>query len=163
MTAVPPAIRLQPFDAADFEDWRAQAIPAYALEHVTSQTWSVAECLVRSQEAYDALLPAGQDTTGHSFCHIVATSSARRVGYLWWAEADAAGRAGLYVYGIEIREGERRQGYARAALNELERVACERGLGYLSLHVFGHNTGARGLYADLGFEPTSITLRKNLD
>jgi ribosomal protein S18 acetylase RimI-like enzyme len=33
----------------------------------------------------------------------------------------------------------------------------------LGLHVFGHNHGARRLYDSLGFEPTSITMRKPLE
>ena len=50
----------------------------------------------------------------------------------------------------------------RSAFVELERVAREGGVHHLGLHVFGHNHGARRLYESLGFEPTSLTLRKTL-
>lgn len=162
MTVELPAIRLQPFDEADFEAWRARAVPAYAMDHVTSGTWSLAECLARSQEAYDALLPAGLATPGHSFSNIVAPRTPDRVGFLWWAATESAGRDGAYVYGIEIHESARRKGYAKAALAELERIARERGMAFVALHVFGHNAGARRLYEEVGFLPTSISLRKDL-
>jgi len=84
------------------------------------------------------------------------------VGFLWWAEAEAAGEPGAYVYGIEIREDARRRGFAGAALRELERVARARGMRFVSLHVFGHNHDARRLYERLGFQPTNITMRKSL-
>ena len=67
-----------------------------------------------------------------------------------------------YVYNVEIEEHARRRGFASAAFLELERVVRERGVHHLSLHVFGHNHGARRLYESLGFEPTSLTLRKIL-
>ena len=84
------------------------------------------------------------------------------VGHLWWAEVEAAGQSGAYVYGVEVEEFARRRGVARAAFAELERVARERGLRFVSLHVFGHNHGARRLYEELGFAPTNLTLRKDL-
>ncbi len=67
-----------------------------------------------------------------------------------------------YLYDIEIDESARRHGFGRAAFRELERVARERGVNQLGLHVFGHNHGARRLYDELGFQPTSITMRKIL-
>ena len=91
-----------------------------------------------------------------------AGDSGEDVGTLWWAESQQAGQPGVYVYSIDIAEPARRRGHARAALLELERIGRERGVHHVSLHVFGHNHGARRLYAELGFEPTSITLRKIL-
>ena len=76
--------------------------------------------------------------------------------------ARRAGSASAWVYSIEVDESARRRGVARAAFVELERVARARGLRFVSLHVFGHNDGARRLYEELGFEPTNITMRKDL-
>jgi GNAT superfamily N-acetyltransferase len=170
MTRDLPAIHLQPFDQGDFDAWRAEAIPAYAFDHVRSGNWSMAECLARSQEAFDSLLPGGLETPGHTFSSIVANASAgaatmdprSRVGVRWWAETEAAGRRGAFVYDIEIFEHARRRGYAQAALGELERIARERGIASVGLHVFGHNAGARRLYDEIGFVPTSVSMRKDL-
>ena len=94
--------------------------------------------------------------------HLHDAASDERVGTLWWAETAQGATLEAYVYSLEIDESARRRGFARAALVELERVAREHGIGQLALHVFGHNHGARRLYDALGFEPTSINLRKIL-
>lgn len=167
MTSPLPALVLQPLDEAEFEAWRREAIPAYAADHVQAGTWTVAECLARSREAYDTLLPTGLATSGHHFARLVAPATGlaqrgERVGFLWWAEAESAGLTGAFVYDLEIHEHARRRGYAKAALFELERIARERGLAFVGLHVFGHNAGALRLYEDVGFVPTSISMRKVL-
>ncbi len=156
------SVRFVPFTEADFQAWLVQAIPAFALTNVEDGRWSLAESIVKSQEAHAALLPQGLATPGQFFVHLHDAGSGARVGMLWWAEAPKGGSLEAYVYSLEIDESARRRGHARAALAELERVACEHGVQQLGLHVFGHNHGARRLYESMGFEPTSITLRKVL-
>ena len=157
-----PTVRFVAFSAVDFHAWLTQAIPGFALSNVEDGRWTLAESIVKSQEAHAALLPQGLQTPGQFFMHLHDAASGERVGTLWWSEAEQDGALEAYVYNIEIEEPARRRGYARAAFLELERVARERGLRQLGLHVFGHNHAARRLYAALGFEPTSITLRKKL-
>ena len=156
------ALRFVPFDERDFHAWLTQAIPAFALANVEDGRWTLAESIAKSQEVHLQLLPQGLATPGHFFARLQATETGEDVGVLWWAESDNAGRREAYVYALEIEETARRRGHARTALRELERMARERGVQQLALHVFGHNHGARRLYDELGFEPTSITLRKNL-
>ena len=158
----PRAVRFVPFTDVDFRAWLLQAIPAFALTNVEDGRWSLAESIEKSKEAHALLLPQGLETPDQFFVRLQDADSGSDVGTLWWAESDQAGRRQAYVYSIEIADHARRRGYARAAFHELERVARERGVHHLSLHVFGHNHGARRLYDELGFEPTSITLRKIL-
>ena len=155
-------IRFVPFSDADYHAWLTQAIPAFALMNVEEGRWTLAESIEKSKEAHAALLPHGLQTLGHFFVHLQDADSGERVGTLWWEESDKTGGREAYVFNIEIEEPARRRGYARAAFHELERVARERGVHHLGLHVFGHNRGARRLYDELGFEPTSITMRKIL-
>jgi ribosomal protein S18 acetylase RimI-like enzyme len=155
-------VRFAPFSEADYRAWLLQAIPAFALVNVEDGRWTLAESLEKSREAHAELLPQGLQTPGQFFVRLQDADSGVDVGELWWAESDKAGRREAYVFSIEIEEHARRRGYARAAFSELERVAHERGVQQLALHVFGHNHGARRLYDELGFEPTSLTLRKNL-
>ena len=159
-------IRFAPFDDVDFHAWLLQAIPAFALLNVQDGRWSLAESIEKSQEAHAALLPQGLRTPGQFFVRLQDADSGADVGTLWWAAADQPdqpGRRQANVYNIEIEEHARRRGYARAAFRELERVAREHGAQQLGLHVFGHNHAARRLYDELGFEPTSITMRKILE
>jgi len=155
-------VRFVAFTDVDFQAWLTQAVPSYALTNVEDGRWTLAESIEKSREAHALLLPQGAQTPGHFFVRLQAVETGEDVGTLWWAEAAKAGLAEAYVYNIEIDEHARRRGFARAAFAELERVARERGVHHLGLHVFGHNHGARRLYEALGFEPTSITLRKIL-
>ncbi|MBW8760341.1 MAG: GNAT family N-acetyltransferase [Burkholderiales bacterium] len=155
-------VRFVPFAEADFHAWLLQAIPAFALSNVRDGRWSLAEAIVKSQEAHAALLPQGLATPGQFFMHLHDEAGGQRVGSLWWSEGETGGRREAYVYNIEIDEAARRLGHARAAFAELERVARAHGMQQVGLHVFGHNAGARRLYDELGFEPTSITMRKVL-
>jgi ribosomal protein S18 acetylase RimI-like enzyme len=162
MPGATPAVRFVPFDDDAFTAWLVHAIPSYALEHVEDGTWTPAEAVLRSQEAHAALLPQGLNTPGHEFVHLHVPEETHPVGFLWWAESASAGEPGAYVYGLEVEEHARRRGIARAALRELEQRARTRGWRFISLHVFGHNLAARGLYEQFGFVPTNITMRKSL-
>jgi ribosomal protein S18 acetylase RimI-like enzyme len=155
-------VRFVPFTDVDFQAWLTQAIPAFALTNVEDGRWTLAESIAKSREAHAALLPQGLQTPGQFFMRLQDADSGDAVGTLWWAEAEKAGMMEAYVYGIDIEQHARRRGFARAAFLELERVVREHGVHHVSLHVFGHNHGARRLYEALGFEPTSITLRKIL-
>ena len=156
------AVRFVAFTEAEFHAWLLGAIPSFALANVEDGRWTLAESIGKSQEAHAVLLPQGLRTPGQFFVHVHDAASGERVGILWWAEADKGGGPEAYVYNITIEEAARRRGFARAALLELERIAREHGMRQVGLHVFGHNHGARRLYESLGFEPTSLTLRKIL-
>ena len=155
-------VRFDPFSEVDFQAWLLQAIPEFALANVEDGRWTLAESIEKSKEAHALLLPQGLRTPGQFFMHLHDADDGGRIGVLWWAEASKGDALEAWVYRIEIAEPVRRRGFARAAFIELERVARERGVHQLGLHVFGYNHGARRLYESLGFEPTSITLRKIL-
>ena len=155
-------IRFVAFSEVDYDAWVLQAVPEFALNNVQEGRWTLAESLEKSRQAHAELLPRGLDTPGQFFVHLQAADSGARVGTLWWAESASPGGREAFVYNIVIAESARRRGFARAAFQELERVAREHGVHHLGLHVFGHNPGARRLYEQLGFHPTSITMRKIL-
>jgi len=156
------SVRFVPFTDVDFRAWLIQAVPDFALTNVRQGRWTLAESIEKSKEAHAALLPHGLQTPGHFFMRLQDADSGADVGALWWEEIDKPTGREAYVFNIEIEDAARRHGYGRAAFQELERVARERGIRHLGLHVFGHNHGARRLYDALGFEPTSITMRKTL-
>ena len=63
---------------------------------------------------------------------------------------------------VEIYEGHRRAGLGRQVMALAEDVVRARGGTTIGLNVFGYNTGARRLYEALGYQPTSIRMRKPL-
>jgi ribosomal protein S18 acetylase RimI-like enzyme len=72
------------------------------------------------------------------------------------------GRAGAWIYDIEIVRERRGEGYGRRLLRAVEQLAAERGATTIGLNVFGGNAVARGLYESCGFEVSSLQMRKAL-
>jgi RimJ/RimL family protein N-acetyltransferase len=152
---------LRPMTEDEFAAWMAATVPAYAEDKVASGQWSEAESLARSRKEFDELLPQGLATPENRLFTIVDALGAP-VGTLWIAEQSRAGARVAYVYDVGIHPERQREGHAYRAFVALEDEAHRLGLAGIALHVFGHNTGARALYARLGFEPTNLHLFKPL-
>ncbi|PPF38971.1 hypothetical protein C5B93_06100 [Rathayibacter sp. AY1A2] len=67
-----------------------------------------------------------------------------------------------YVWDVQIDAAERGSGLGRAAMLLAESHVRSRGGSALALNVFGFNTAARALYESLGYETTSLQMRKPL-
>lgn len=52
--------------------------------------------------------------------------------------------------------------YGTQALRAVEERAIELGAVNVELHVFGHNPAARSLYEKVGYETTSVVMRRRL-
>ncbi|MBK9608808.1 MAG: GNAT family N-acetyltransferase [Betaproteobacteria bacterium] len=85
------------------------------------------------------------------------------VGMLWFAVQTRFNARIAYVYDVGVRPERQREGHALRAFAALEDEVRKLGLAGIALHVFGHNTGARALYARLGYQPTNISLYKQLE
>ena len=67
-----------------------------------------------------------------------------------------------YIYNIGVAQSFRRRGHAKAALLWLEQFVRAQGIADVRLNVFAHNSSAQVLYRSLGFECTSMMMRKAL-
>jgi ribosomal protein S18 acetylase RimI-like enzyme len=67
-----------------------------------------------------------------------------------------------WVYDVEIAEGFRGRGYGRAAMLLAEDEARARGMTSLGLNVHGQNRVARSLYEDIGYQLTTLQMKKPL-
>jgi GNAT superfamily N-acetyltransferase len=107
------------------------------------------------------LVPDGRLAPGlHLF---VAEASGVAVGHLWLAEPAVGGPPDTaYVYDVEVREEQRGRGYGGVLMEAAEQWATSLGASYLALNVFGGNRVARRLYESLGYETTSVDMRKSL-
>ena len=63
---------------------------------------------------------------------------------------------------MAVEPDAQRRGVGRALLNEVERLAAERGLSYVSLMVTEENEGARRLYEQAGFGTERRMMTKTL-
>ncbi|MBK8741723.1 MAG: GNAT family N-acetyltransferase [Betaproteobacteria bacterium] len=147
---------------SEYAAWVAAAIPDYAADKVTSGQWSAEASLELSWKEHDALLPQGMATPDNHFFTILDARSAP-VGMLWFAVQTRFNARIAYVYDVGVRPERQREGHALRAFAALEDEVRKLGLAGIALHVFGHNTGARALYARLGYQPTNISLYKQLE
>ena len=153
---------LAPLDEAGFTRYMAVAIPRYASEKVASGEWREAQSLELARAAFTRMLPEGLATPGNFLFELREGAAGSPIGLLWFAVQERAGQAIAYVYEVEVMPEHRRKGHARRAFQALESRAAELGLAGIALHVFGHNSGARQLYEDMGYRATNISMFKPL-
>jgi ribosomal protein S18 acetylase RimI-like enzyme len=150
---------LRPMVQSEYAAWLERAIPEYAADKVESGQWPQEASLELSRKEHDVLLPQGLETPDHHFYTIVDSES-NAVGVLGFVVKTKFNSRVAYVFDVRIVPERRREGHAYSAFLALEAEVQKLGLAGIALHVFGHNTGARSLYAKLGFEPTNINLFK---
>jgi RimJ/RimL family protein N-acetyltransferase len=155
-------VTLRKMTQDEYDTWRFTSIAAYAAEHVRAGNWSKEEAPEEARKAFEHYLPNGLDTKGHYTCAVVADATDETVGHLWYAVVPAAGGSAIFIYDIGIDEPHRRKGCAAAALKALEKESARLGASTIRLHVFGSNTAARRLYAQLGYVETDVQMVKAL-
>ena len=156
------SVRLVEMSKAGFQDYLKYAVASYAAENVKAGTWAADNAYETAKKAFDQLLPQGVATEGQFLYEIVDTSSSAKVGIVWHAVREFHGNRHAYLYDIRIDPMQRRQGFARAALSELEVLVRGQGLGTIRLQVFAHNVAAHALYEALGYETKHVVMEKAL-
>ena len=156
-------INLVPMIESDFQSYHDKAIDEYAGENVESGRWSVDEAYESAKKTYQKLLPDGLATPNHYLYTLTDKTTQVSVGMLWFALEEKMGQHIAFIYDIAIYSDFRRQGYASQTLTALEDHIQIHGVQQISLHVFGHNQGARALYKKFGYVETSIMMSKSLD
>ena len=151
-------LQIREMTQEEFSSYRRRAISEYAAEHVRAGDWSAEQAERRAAKETDDLLPDGADTTGMAL--LVAETAGEVVGLVWVGPAPD-GRAGWWIYDIEVVQAQRGRGYGRALLQAAEREAQRRGGDSIALNVFGGNDVALGLYESSGYQVASIQMRKN--
>lgn len=152
---------LRPLTDAEFEAWLGAVVPSYAADKVATGAWPSDQAVEMSRQEYQTLLPQGLQTPENHFYAIV-DGHGQPVGSLWIAEKQRPGQRVAYVFDVTIAPAYRRQGHAFRAFEALEGEVARLGLAGIALHVFGHNTAGRALYAKLGYQPTNINLFKGV-
>ena len=154
---------LVPMSEETFRRFVAEEIEEYAQSNVKSGRWGPEVALDTAKREFNRLLPQGRSTPDHHVLQIVAPNSAEVVGWLWWAVTERSAIREAFILDIKIFEEFRRRGYARLALQEMERLVRKAGLSRISLHVFAYNQPAQALYAALGFVVTGLNMQKVLN
>jgi GNAT superfamily N-acetyltransferase len=151
--------KLVEMDKARLRAWLVVQTREYAEEMVASGIPpSIANERVRRQT--ENVFPGGLLAEGH---HVyVVDVNGEQVGSLWLGPHPEGNPDSIWVFKIEIEPDRRGQGNGRTAMQLAEEQARLLGGSELGLNVFGFNHVARSLYDSLGYEPTSISMRKKL-
>lgn len=153
-------VELRPMTPAEFAPFVEVTAFAYAKQRSEAERMEVAVAEPLAAAAIARALPQGLATANHRICRIVVQPGNTPVGDVWYELLADSGEA--HVHWLGTSYDQRRKGYARAALAQVEREAKARGAERLSLGVFMPNVAARALYRDMGFLPGKLALVKGL-
>ncbi len=154
---------LKPMKPGGFRVYVERLSREYAEDKIAAGAWPAGGAIERARASIHALLPDGLNTPGHALFDVQSPDGAEPCGVLWLAVVQQEGVRRGFVYDLWIDPEHRRKGLGTLAMREAEAWTRHQGLSRLSLHVFGQNLAAQGLYAKLGFQVTDVSMSKDLD
>jgi ribosomal protein S18 acetylase RimI-like enzyme len=150
---------LRPVTDEELRAWLQDQRESYIEDRIrTGETPDEARRIAAEQ--YAMLFPAGRPAPGHALSRVMDADEA--VGWLWIGPRTPERPDAFWVWDVVIDEPHRGYGRGRAAMLLAEEQARVAGASEIGLNVFGHNALARGLYESLGYETTSMQMRKEL-
>ncbi|WP_449372298.1 GNAT family N-acetyltransferase [Arthrobacter psychrolactophilus] len=153
-------IRLSAISPESFPAWRERSCGEYERDLLaTGESSQLAR--QRAEAGLANAFPQGLPTPENSVFDVL-DESGTNVGYLWVGTDTSADSQSWWVWDIVINPEQRGRGLGRAAMLKAEDYARSQGAVHLGLSVFGFNQTARGLYESLGYETTTIKMRKQL-
>lgn len=155
-------IELSELPRERFPSYRDDLVRDYARNKVRAGAWSPEEAPGRAAADVDGLLANGTETEGHYLYLLRDRSTVQEVGVVWLAVLYSGVGRSVWIYDVQIHEPFRRKGHGTQALRAVEKKATELGAESVELHVFGHNPAARALYEKVGYETTSVVMRRRL-
>jgi ribosomal protein S18 acetylase RimI-like enzyme len=152
-------VSLRPLTRAEFDEWLPRQLAAYAAQIAASGSMPEADAWEKARRDTARAFSAGYDTPQQVLFRVLAGEEP--VGWLWLGvPGPDPDPLEAWVYDIEVDENHRGRGYGRAAMLLAETEARARGMTSLGLNVFGQNTVARALYESLGYDVTSLQMKK---
>jgi ribosomal protein S18 acetylase RimI-like enzyme len=146
-------------DDSAIAGWLDRSRRAFVAELVaTGIAPDVADARARATEAEG--FPDGRPAAGHRVFALV--EGGQPVGHLWIA-LDPDVTDSWWVYDVEVDEQARGRGLGRRLMELAEVEVARLGGTSIGLSVFGTNSRARRLYESLGYEATSIRMRRRLE
>ncbi len=142
-----------------FPQWLERSAAEYAADLVTLGNTPEHAREQARRSIYDSF-PTGHPTADNAVFDLVADSVV--VGYVWVGRDTSDDPTSWWVWDLLIEAEHRGKGYGKQGMRLAEDYAKSQGAATLGLSVFGFNHSARSLYESLGYETTSIKMRKTL-
>jgi len=155
-------VKLVPMNELEFEMYVQYSIQEYAQEQEKSGRESEDEGVHEAEQQYQQLLPQGLQTPNHTLCMIVDEERDRSVGVLWFDLHAQENERQVNINDIVIFEEFRRRGYAKRAIQLLEKQAIELGATSVVLRTLEPNESMRILYERLKHMVASMSMSKSL-
>lgn len=152
-------VKIVPVNDTEFSEWLAASKINYRDENIKNGM-TFEEAQKKSDDDFERYLPEGRASKDQYIFSIKA--GADLVGTLWFGVRGAADNRKAFIFDIVLNEKARGKGYGKQAMIQLEDEVRKLGLRHIGLHVFGHNTIARNLYQNLGYEITNLNMEKVL-
>lgn len=143
-------VEFVPMSAYEFDSYVAAAVPREATQLMDRGTPSE----IASHAALEmvaGLLPLGEATPGHHLCTLRVGEQESPVGWIWFSRDAQRPRGPVALHDLYVFDAYRRQGFACAAIDELEEWAATQGCGSVAVTVDRNNVACRNLFSRIGF------------
>lgn len=154
-------IKLRRMTQLEYDAYYAGSLKSLASELARAYDLDPEDGMKEAAKSFASLLPDGRIDVPDQYLYVIEADRTS-VGVLWFHLRRARKVPEAYLLDIVIDETHRGKGYARAAMQELEREARALGAGRIALNVFEHNQVAQRMYMRLGFEVGGRTMFKRL-
>jgi GNAT superfamily N-acetyltransferase len=153
------SVELVPMTDEEYETYRRTGEQTYARSyHRAGMPWE--DAVERAANDYAKVLPDGLATPDTYLW--TAKDGNEQVGMLWLKVTHRLGGDTAFGYDFLVREDLRRRGYGRAVMLAAEQWCRRHGIVSVGLHVFAHNSGAIGLYEQMGFVEVGRNLERRI-
>lgn len=140
--------------------WIERCSSAYAADLVTLGS-SDDEARIQARATIAGAFPEARAAADNAVFDLVDGEGVT-VGYVWVGTDHSDDPRAWWIWDIAVEPEHRGRGYGKAGMRLAEEYASSLGASTLGLSVFGFNSSARGLYESLGYETTSVKMRKTL-
>jgi ribosomal protein S18 acetylase RimI-like enzyme len=144
---------------ADLAAWLLRTRSGY-IDDLMAAGDTLAEAEANADASMDQTFPGGSPAPGQLVGRVLVAGEP--IGELWVGPF-GGDPTRWWVWDVEIDEERRGRGYGRQAMLLAEELARASGAASIGLNVFAHNKVARSLYTSLGYQETSVRMRKALD
>ena len=124
---------LEPMSPERFDEFVAAVTPSHAADNVASGRWPEHEALTLARAELDRLLPQQAATPDHHFFEIKVDPAGLALGFVWLGSLPRGNVRVAYVFQLFVFPEHRRNGFGRAALLQVEKLAEAMGLTGVAL------------------------------
>lgn len=153
-------VSLVPVTPERFPTWRERSCAEYESDLIALGEAPQA-ARQHASDSMERAFPANASTVSNAVFDLV-DDTGEAVGYLWVGRDLSGDITSWWVWDVVVDPAHRGKGLGRMAMQLAEDYARSQGALTLGLSVFGFNKVARGLYESLGYETTSVKMRKRL-